>query len=354
VRCGVIFDRLQAARTVLRTELAPRPVRVAPARLEGVLEGMAQSLSAGVTLRGFADAGGLDPLPVKAAQALRADIQANHPLSHSLERLGLLDPGTRAVVRAAERRGELPDALRLAAAGSARRRKLRLGLLLGLAYPFVLLVAAVLVLPLPLAFGKGGRSAYLSAVVPRLAWLAAAAALALLVLPRLAPSSPLRRALRWCAARTPVVRQAVLSDALATFASVLGACLKAGLPARESLSLSAQAAAPHPAFEGAGERLVAAIDGGARLVDALRAVPAFPAADLAQVGTAELSGTLDAVLPALEEHHRDRARRLWWTVAAAVGVAVFLCVVALLVAQIVSGWQGYFRAQDDQLDRLTR
>jgi type II secretory pathway component PulF len=64
------------------------------------------------------------------------------------------------------------------------------------------------------------------------------------------------------------------SDALAAFLGVLGACLRAGLPARESLALAGEAAAPHPAFEGAAARLVAAVDAGATLVDALRRVPA--------------------------------------------------------------------------------
>jgi type II secretory pathway component PulF len=352
--CGVVFQRYRPAQVPARPAPAVPSSRVPPDRLESVLEGIAQALSAGVTLRAAASAGALDPLPAPIAQAVRADIEAGVPFSETLERLGLLDPGTRAAIRAAEARGELPGALRLASAETARRRKLRFRLLLGLAYPLFLLVAAVVVLPLPVAFGKGGVAAYLVRVAPRLACMGAALVLALVVIPRLRPSSPVRRAIRWIGVRSPIAAQAALNDALSTFAGLLGACIKAGLPVRESLTLAAHAAGPHPAFAGAAERLVEAIDRGASLVDALRRIPAFPAADLAQVGTAELAGTLDSALPALEARHRDRARILWWTLAAAVGIAVFLGIVALVTAQILSGWQEILRAQSQQIDELMR
>jgi len=352
-RCGIIFQRYQGTGVHPR-KAPPRATYVPPARLESVFEGVSQALSAGVTLRAVAAAGALEPLPAPVAGAFRTDIEAGLPFSGTLERLGLLDPGMRAVIQAAEVRGELPNSLRLASAEIARRRKQHLHLLLGLAYPLFLLLVAVVVLPLPLAFGKGSVRLYLITVVPRLVCIVALVLLGSLVLPRLGPSSALRRSIRWIGLRTPIVRQAALSDALSSFVGVLGACIKAGLPARESLTLAARASAPHPAFEGSAKLLVEAIDRGDTLVDALRRIKAIPATDLAQVGTAEISGTLDAVLLAMEARHRDRARVLWWTMAGVIAGAIFLGVVGLVVAQIIGSWTEVFRSQSQQIDRLMR
>jgi type II secretory pathway component PulF len=351
-RCGIIFARWAPARTERRSPPVSRTATpyVQPLVLQRLLESLARSLSAGLTLPA---AGVLDPLPAALAGALRRDLDAGVPLSQALEGHGLLDAGARAVLGAAEARGALPGALQLAAEQLARARKLRNGLLLALAYPSLLLMAAVILVPLPTAF-REGVGAYLVRAVPPLLLIAAAAAGAVFGLPRLRPSSPLRRAARWTAARVPLASQAVRSDTLAAFLGVLGGCLEAGLPMRESLTLAARTAASHPAFQDAERVLVGAVDRGATLVDALRLVGCVPALDLAQVGTAERAGTLGRVLPTLETHHRERARMLWIAVAGVVAVLVFLGVAAVIVGEIVHGWVEVFRAQGEQIDRVTR
>jgi type II secretory pathway component PulF/ribosomal protein L40E len=354
-RCGIVFARYAPERSRARSPSPPMTSspHVPPAAWQRVLETLGQSISAGVTLSASAAAGALDPLPAPVARALRGDFDAGVPLSQSLERLGLLDAGTRAVLAAAEARGGLPDALRLAAAQLGRARKLRNGLLLSLAYPLLLLVAATVILPLPLAFREGLR-AYLAWVVPLLAVITAISLGVVVGIPRLGPSSPVSRAARWIGARVPIASQAAQSDARAAFFGVLGACLKAGLPARESLTLAAQAAAPHRGFEHAAGTLVEAVEDGATLADALRLLPAMGAADLAQVGSAEHAGALDQVLPALEAHHRDRARVLWLLLTGLVAGAILLGVTALVVAQILHGWMEIFRAQGEQIDRIMK
>ena len=62
--------------------------------------------------------------------------------------------------------------------------------------------------------------------------------------------------------------RALQEDARVRFAGVLGACLNAGVPARKAVVLAAEAAAPHPAFEGAPERLVEELHHGASLAEA--------------------------------------------------------------------------------------
>jgi type II secretory pathway component PulF len=321
-------------------------------RLEELLSSAARTLASGVPLASLASAGVLATLPAPVAEKLDADLRAGVPLSQSLAELQAIGAGESALLRAGELHGGLPEALRAVYARLAHRRKVRAGLLLAAAYPTLLAMGAAVVLPLPLAF-REGVGAYLAHAAPPVLALLLAAAAVLLLAPRLPPSSPLRRCPRWIARRIPLGRAAALHGAVASFADVLGACLNAGVPLREAAAAAARAA-PHPAFEAAPQRLVEALDGGATLAQALGALRSLPPAFVAQVGTAEVSGTLGSVLPALEEEHERRSRSLWIALAAVVGGSVLVAVLAAIAVQIVSSWAAAFKLQAQEIDRLTR
>jgi type II secretory pathway component PulF len=345
------------ARPPLAHPVAPkarsRPVPIAAARLEELLSLAARTVESGVPLASLASAGALATLPRAAAEKLDADLRAGLPLSQSLDELQALDVGSRALIRAGELHGGLPGTLRAVAARLAHRRKVRVGLLVAVAYPALLVLAAAVVLPLPIAF-REGMVAYLGRVAPLVLAMVAVAIVTLVVAPRLAPASPLRRWPRWIARRVPVGRSAALHGALATFAGVLGACLNAGVPVRKAVVLAAEGAAPHHAFEGASERLLEELDRGATLAGALGVIRSMPTTFVAQVGAAEISGTLGSVLPALEDEHEKKARFLWMTFAAIVGVSVFAGVLVVIAFQVVSGWIEVFKTQAQQIDELTR
>jgi hypothetical protein len=59
-------------------------------------------------------------------------------------------------------------------------------------------------------------------------------------------------------------------------------------------------------------------------------------------------------LPALEDEHEKKARFLWMTFAAIVGVSVFAGVLVVIAFQVVSGWIEVFKTQAQQIDELTR
>jgi hypothetical protein len=80
----------------------------------------------------------------------------------------------------------------------------------------------------------------------------------------------------------------------------------------------------------------------------------MPALYLAQVGTAEASGTLGTVLRLLEEEHRQKARRSWMLLSALVAGLVLLGVLAAVAYQILSSWIEVFRAQDRQIQEILR
>ena len=354
--CGVIYSRFRP-RPLLSQPVTPkaqsRHVPIAAAHLEELLSLAARTVEAGVPLASLGSTGALATLPRPAADKLAADLLAGVPLSRSLDELHALDVGSRALIRAAEIHGGIPQALRAVAARLAHQRKVRMGLLVAVGYPALLALAAVVVSPLPIAF-RDGVGAYFARVAPLVLAMVAIAVVALVVAPRLAPASPLRRAPRWLAQRVPVGRSAALHDALAAFAGVLGACLNAGVPAREAVVLAAEGTAPHPAFDGAAERLVAELDRGTTLGQALGAIRSLPATFVAQVGTAEVSGTLGSVLLALEDDHEKKAKTFWMTLAAIVGASVFAGVLVVIAWQVVSGWVQVFQTQARQIDQLTR
>ncbi len=354
--CGVIYARFRI-RSPLTQSVGPkarsRSISIAAAALEELLSFAARSVESGVPLASLASTGALATLPRRAAAKLDADLRAGVPLSQSLDELRALDIGSRALLRAGELHGGIPQALRAVAARLARRRKVRVGLLLAVAYPALLVLAAAFVLPLPIAF-REGVGAYLAHVAPLALAMITVAVFALVVAPRLAPTSPLRRGPRWLVQRMPVGRSAALHGALATFAGVLGACLNAGVPARKAVVLAAEGAAPHPAFESAPRRLVEELDRGATLAEALGVIRSMPATFVAQLRSAEISGTLGSVLPVLEDEHEKKARFLWMTLAAIVGASVFALVLVVIAFHVVSSWVEVFKTQAQQIDQLTR
>ncbi len=240
--CGVVYARFRA-RPSLAQPVAPedqsKHIPIAAARLEELLSFAARTVESGMPLASLASTGALATLPRQAAQKLEADLRAGVPLSQSLDELQALDLGSRALMRAGEFHGGIPQALRAVAARLAHRRRVRVGLLVAMAYPALLVLAAAVVLPLPIAF-REGAGAYLARVLPLVLPMVAVASAAMVIAPRLPSASPLRRGPRWLAHRMPVGRSAALHGALATFAGVLGASLNAGVPARKAVVLAAE------------------------------------------------------------------------------------------------------------------
>ncbi|HUK65394.1 MAG TPA: type II secretion system F family protein [Anaeromyxobacteraceae bacterium] len=354
--CGVIFAKLHPAPRAAGVRLARsaphRAGYVPPSTLARLCVQIAQTLEAGSTLRALVATPVLSVLPRGVAERFRAEVLADAPPSQVLAGQGLLDAGLAAIVRASELQGELPTGLRWVGGELARRAKLRTTLLLALAYPLFLVLAAAVLLPLRVAF-TSGWGAYLRRVAPIFSGVGVLCFLVVYLSPRVSRTSPLRRTLSGIARHLPLVGGASLCSALAAFAGVLGSSMRAGLKVREALALAAEGTS-HPAFLGAGSRLVEKLDRGATLAEALRAVPAIPENFLSEVSAGELAGKLDEVLPALAEEHERRARLRWTFVAGALAAAVFALVTASVALEVVNGWTRVLREQGQEIDRLSR
>jgi len=144
----------------------------------------------------------------------------------------------------------------------------------------------------------------------------------------------------------------VRHGALSSFADVLGAALRAGLPVREALPLAAQASASHPGFDGAGAGLVEQVDKGATLTEALSTLRVFPAPFLAQVGAGEAAGRLDETLEVLRKDHQERSRLAWLFVVVVIGVVAMLGIAALTAIKVVSGFASSFDTMNRAIDQV--
>lgn len=327
----------------------PPPLYLPSRRIEELLLGLAQLLEAGLTLRmglhgGAAAAAGL---PAEAAARLREDTDAGLPLSEALDRLGVLDLSSVIQLLAGERTGNTPAALREVAARFAERRGDQSALLGALVKPALTLLAATIILPVPILFTQG-LEAYAAKVAPGLVALIGGAVLLLGVWPRI-PVQAWPRAL-WLrlGLAVPGLRSTLLHEAYATFAEVLGAAVRAGLPVREALVLAA-GATPHPRFQEAAGALVARLDGGATLTDAVSAVP-LPQPFLAQVSSAEVSGTLDRGLAVLARNHRDLSRRAATAATSVAAVVIGVLVMGFAALSIVQGFGGGVAAQSRAIE----
>ncbi|MBI5543634.1 MAG: type II secretion system F family protein [Deltaproteobacteria bacterium] len=310
---------------------------------------LAQTLESGLTASSFVHSGGGVDLPASAAARLAADAGAGLPLSQTLEGLGIVDGPSAGLLRAKESHGGLPSGLVTIADRLADRRRARQRLLGLLLYPYGLLVAAALIVPAPRLFSCT-PSAYFSAMRPALVAILSVPALLLGVLPRIDPGGRLRRGALRLGSNVPFVGSAVRNGALAAYADVLGAAIKAGLPVREALPLAAQAASSDPAFDRAAAVTVEQLDGGATLAAALGATGAFPASFLSQVGSGEATGKLDEVLEHLRKDHEERSRLGWLGLAIATGAVFAIGVMGLLAYEIVSGFKQALDGMKNQID----
>lgn len=353
--CGVIYARYAPPRPRPVPPAAPPPAPERPhslpvARLEALCQRMAEMLESGLAVRQVLTGPLLGTLPGPLAEALRRGAESDAPLSEILEPLRLLDGASLALVRAGEARGGLPQALQGVAQRLHERRVSRNVLLGSLAYPAFLLLCAAVILPAPTLF-TSGLGAYLGLALPPVMGLAAVG-LAFALWPRLAPEAAPRRALRALGRALPLTRSVLRHHGLAAFAGVLGDCLRAGLPARQALSL-ATGATTEPTLRSQSAEAVRRLDAGATLVGALEPL-GLPPEFLAEIAAAEHTGTLDRAFPRLAAAHHERARRATRVVLVVAAAAFFGLTALVVAASIIRGYSAAFSQLEQTVDQIER
>lgn len=363
--CGVIFARYRSRRerdeasapapaplpasaiTALEPSRSPHLSKLSLRQLEAFLLAASESLSAGISPLGFARGAGGAMLPPALGQRLLEMVSVGGSVVPLLEEIGLPGSGDGAVLVAAEKRGELPAALRALAQGVEARRKSVTRFLGQLIYPSVLLLAWILIEPLAVLVLQG-MGAYASRVLPRLLPLIAAAVVLPYLAVRLHPRSPLRRWLVIPLAYLPPFSGVILRRARAAFTDVLGSGLRAGLPLLEALTL-AGGGATHPAFTRNAGRVREALLRGEALYLAIEVLP-FTKEERAWIQHGEESGHLDAALGRINTRNLEQAQlhtRITFLLVAAL-FSVF--VLARLLLGTVEAYRGYFQMLDTILE----
>ncbi len=325
--------------------LPPSPrVRLSDRKLEQLANGIAQGLEAGLPTPSAVAGAATYLLGRDATAQLHVEAERGIALSASLRSLGALDPADAALLLAGETYGGIPATLRTIAARATDRRARRRRLLLAIAYPVVMLLMAAVVVPIP-TIVTDGVGAYLERALP-LPTLLAAIALGSVLLARAPRDAPVRRAVTDLALRFPPTRAFLEHDAVVRFASVLGACVRAGVPLRGALTLASEATG-HPRWTLLGPGLAARLDKGASVAPLLAGLPGFHTSDLATLDVGERTGRLDEALAQVAEAHRVAAQRAALiTVALAAGV-LGVAAVGWAVYSLITSWLGIL----GQLDR---
>ncbi len=319
-------------------------------QLEAALRAMVEAIQAGIGIETWLqnDAATM-AMPEPLREALRASIQAGGTLTTAFARTGALGDAELALLRAGEKRGNLDAALLALADAIAQRRKDRHDVLKGLAYPAFLLAAVGCILPLPRIFTDSLLS-YLAVAVWSPALVLAGALFALVVVPRLKATSPLRTLPARAALRLPILGRAFERGHHATFLDVLGRSIAAGLSFPDALR-SALVASGNPgllAFEGASLRM---IEDGSNLTQVIQKAGVFHPEVIAAVAQGELTGKLDETLPRAAARERAVQRRAIVTLLVIVIALVALVVLAIIVQGLISGVTGYFDLIDSQIGR---
>lgn len=317
--------------------------------LESFLVAASESLAAGITTTAFAEGAGGAMLPPALGQRFQELADAGGSVVTLLEEIGLPGAGDAAVLRAAEKRGELPKGLSALAQGVETRRK-GLGRFLGqLIYPCVLLLAWILIEPLAQLVLQGPL-AYAKHVLPRLVPLVAIAGVTPYLAVRLSGQSSLQRWILAPLAYLPLLSGISLRRGKAAFAEVLGSSLRAGLPLYEALSLAGSGAS-HPKITRPMPSVSEAILRGDRLYVAVERLP-FTREERAWIQHGEESGHLDDALLRLEARNREQAQVRTRVLFLLTAVLFGVFVLARLLLGTIEAYKGYFKLLDGILEPL--
>lgn len=257
-------------------------------------------------------------------------IHAGASLHEAMTEQRLLGPAAAALVRAGERSGGVPDALRQVAADLDSAGRQLTALAMACAYPVFLLVAANFIMPFPKLILEG-VGAYAAAVIPPLLWVGVpiTALTGALWTGRLTWAqllSPTRR--------IPGMRAIHVNIAAGRLCRMTGRLLAAGLSVDESLELAGETL-PYADQTAAIARARKAIEGGTGLGAALAPTGLLPPETMSVVASAEKAGRLDAALAERADKHGEAAAKGAKVVAAIASTALTVAVVLLIASQIL-------------------
>ncbi len=158
------------------------------------------------------------------------------------------------------------------------------------------------------------------------------------------------RPLHEVALRVPMIREIVLSLALARFSRVMHLTFEAGMPIAEGVERAMQVT-ENGAFAARAGRARRAIDAGRPLTGALQEARVFPAEFTDVVQVAEEAGKLSERFAWLTEHYTDRARFAMRAFVSVLSRLVWVLVAVVMVIFIFRMFTTYRGAIEGSLGR---
>ncbi len=349
VSCGIVFEKWEARQqekaeaveeeraTNDDTEAPPTPeMNLAPMLPRGqrkvVYESMAKLLESGMSITnalsilGESTKGAMLASCTKMHQ-LSLDGQPFWELARQCPRL--FHPADVYLLRASERTGDIPAALRSLSEQVEAEMEFRLSILRSAAYPVFLVVMAIVMLPIPKIIFHS-MEVYLWEVGINLSWLALFLFLIFWGLPWLARRQPLKAFLQRLAWRLPWPASIYVRKARESYTRALCNNLRAGLPVYESLQ-SAAIVTDDPIVYARSLAVVAMIGKGNQLASALAANSLLSSSDVMLIAAGEKSGELPDALEQIATLYTAEVHRKTATLLR-VGAIVFFLIAAIIVA----------------------
>jgi len=299
------------------------------------LDRLSTLLNAGVPIRQALNqiSSGPDARSAGVARLLEEKIGAGATLADALDGLPEDFPAAhRAVIGAAERAGQIPEALVRLRAEVERRLEMVRSLVKRGAYPVVVLALVPILCPLFLLV-QGNVGSYL---MVQLLVFGPGFALAALAKAKW-------RTLLAFLARFPLIGGAIRRGAAGESLSLLGLLVGAGVGLRESLDLAA-GAARNPELAARLARAAGSIDRGKNLAESLAGLPGLPPDEHAGIATGEYSGAMDKALAEAGRTLEDGARRTIERIAMALPVILYLLAGLVVGVIYVNTMLNYFSA----------
>lgn len=298
---------------------------------------------------------GLDDRAIWQREAQRARPACRGPLTRVYEAIcagesitralaetdGFFPPLTLRMVEAGEVSGKLPKVLERLADHYEHQLRLRRTLLAGIAWPLIQLAAAIVVVGLLiyvmgviggtdlLGFGlRGGSGVVIYAVLVG-SILAGILTIGRSALRGDAWARPIGRLLF----KMPVVGASLTTLALARLTWTLHLMLDAAIDLRQLLPIALRNSG-HPRYMAATDAVVAEIEAGRALHEAMRRPGVFPDDFLQALEAAEESGRMVESMGHLSRQYEEKARAAFGVLSVAIGFAVWALVALLIIAMI--------------------
>jgi type IV pilus assembly protein PilC len=250
-----------------------------------------------------------------------------------------------ALLAAGERGGSLDRSLEAAATLAEEEISYRRRAAMALAYPALLVAAAFVLLPLPTLVGEGFLAAVFRWWLPGALFASVPVAVLGAAWTVWRRRGEGRRSLERVILAVPGLGRLLRLRAGRGFFGMAGPLLDAGLSLGEVL----EAAAPAAGILLLGDAAVSAAASaraGASLGSILKGLPALPADAVVEVAVGEESGALPEACGALAQRYGDEASGAATVLGVALGVAVTLAAMLVVVVGVIRFYAGYLARID--------